>query len=75
MNNSSPARIVRCPHCGKSSRFDSNNPDRPFCSPRCKTADIACWAEESYKIPAFEEDIQEESLRESRSSAYEDDDS
>ncbi len=46
------ARITRCPTCGKSSRFDQTNPDRPFCSPRCKTHDIAGWADEAFRIPS-----------------------
>ncbi|MBC7533067.1 MAG: DNA gyrase inhibitor YacG [Oligoflexus sp.] len=45
------ARIVRCPSCGKSTRYDQTNPDRPFCSSRCKTMDIAQWADENYRIP------------------------
>jgi endogenous inhibitor of DNA gyrase (YacG/DUF329 family) len=48
------ARIIRCPQCGRSTRYDENNPDRPFCSSRCKTQDIAQWAEESYRIPSQE---------------------
>lgn len=48
------ARIVRCPCCGKSARYDQTNPARPFCSQRCKTMDVAAWAEESYRIPAKE---------------------
>lgn len=46
------ARIVRCPSCGKSTRYDQTNPDRPFCSSRCKTLDTAQWADEGYRIPA-----------------------
>ncbi|MBC7661685.1 MAG: DNA gyrase inhibitor YacG [Chitinophagaceae bacterium] len=45
------ARIVRCPSCGKSTRYDQSNADRPFCSSRCKTMDIAQWADEGYRIP------------------------
>ncbi len=48
------ARIVRCPTCGQGVRYDSKNAFRPFCSDRCKTADVAAWAEESYRIPAKE---------------------
>ncbi len=46
------ARIIRCPSCGKSTRYDQTNPDRPFCSQRCKTLDTAQWADEGYRIPA-----------------------
>ncbi|HYX39470.1 MAG TPA: DNA gyrase inhibitor YacG [Oligoflexus sp.] len=48
------ARIVRCPCCGQSARYDQTNAFRPFCSQRCKTNDVAAWAEESYRIPAKE---------------------
>ena len=44
-------RIVRCPSCGKSTRYDQTNVARPFCSSRCKTMDIAQWADEGYRIP------------------------
>lgn len=46
--------IVRCPSCGRMTRYDQSNADRPFCSSRCKTMDIAQWAEESFRIPATE---------------------
>lgn len=74
MNTASTPRIVRCPHCGKSSRFDNNNPDRPFCSSRCKTADVARWAEESYRIPAMERDPLEEMGRGNELKEAEDED-
>lgn len=44
-------RLVRCPNCQKSARYDISNIFRPFCSDRCKNADIASWAEEKYQIP------------------------
>ena len=44
-------RIVRCPTCQKSVRYDLENAWRPFCSDRCKTLDIAAWADESFRIP------------------------
>lgn len=68
----STTRIVRCPQCGKSSRYDINNPDRPFCSARCKTSDIARWAEESYRIPVQEEDPNEDDTLEALRRAEED---
>ena len=56
-------RIIRCPQCGRTTRYDPNNPDRPFCSTRCKTQDIAHWAEESYRIPSQEQNPDEEETR------------
>ncbi len=43
--------IVRCPTCKKSRVYDENNPYRPFCSERCRTHDVASWADEQFKIP------------------------
>ena len=43
-------RVVRCPRCRKSARFDATNPFRPFCSALCKNEDIISWAEQSYRI-------------------------
>ncbi len=39
-----------CPKCGKPS-FWTNNPNRPFCSERCKLIDLGAWASEDYRIP------------------------
>jgi len=49
--------IVRiCPRCGQKVNF-SKNPYRPFCSKRCKMADLGSWLKEEYYIssPIFEE--------------------
>ena len=56
-------RIVRCPRCGKSARYDETNPSRPFCSDRCKIIDAGAWADEDYRVagaPAFPDDMPEE---------------
>jgi len=45
---------VSCPQCGKSVKWDSANPWRPFCSERCKMIDLGAWATESYRIPVAE---------------------
>lgn len=47
-------QLVKCPECGKSSRFDQSNPHRPFCSERCKMLDLGAWASESYAVPGPE---------------------
>lgn len=39
-----------CPRCGQPSRW-TDNPSRPFCSPRCKLIDLGAWASEDYRIP------------------------
>lgn len=48
--NDETIRLIRCPGCKRSVRYDVKNPNRPFCSERCKIADTAAWATESYKI-------------------------
>jgi endogenous inhibitor of DNA gyrase (YacG/DUF329 family) len=44
------ARTVRCPACGSASVYAPSNPDRPFCSERCKQHDFGAWASESFKV-------------------------
>ncbi|PLY00253.1 MAG: DNA gyrase inhibitor YacG [Desulfuromonas sp.] len=41
---------VRCPQCGTLTPW-KDNPDRPFCSERCRTLDLGNWAEENYRMP------------------------
>ena len=45
-------RIVRCPGCGGDSVYETSNPSRPFCSERCRNADLGAWASEGYRVPA-----------------------
>jgi hypothetical protein len=45
-------RIVRCPGCGGDSLYASTNPARPFCSERCRLADLGAWASEGYRVSA-----------------------
>ncbi|MBF0473263.1 MAG: DNA gyrase inhibitor YacG [Nitrospirae bacterium] len=47
---------VKCPTCKKSVEWEGND-FRPFCSERCKTNDLALWAEEKYVVS---EEIDEE---------------
>ncbi|HVZ73536.1 MAG TPA: DNA gyrase inhibitor YacG [Polyangia bacterium] len=49
-----------CPTCRKP--FEGTRveyPELPFCTPRCRTADLGNWLNESYRIssPASEEDL------------------
>jgi len=51
MNAPTPApRKVPCPTCGKPSLYAPTNPWRPFCSERCRSADLGAWASESYRV-------------------------
>jgi endogenous inhibitor of DNA gyrase (YacG/DUF329 family) len=45
-------RIIRCPGCGGDSVYATSNPFRPFCSERCRGADLGAWAAEGYRVPA-----------------------
>ncbi len=40
---------LKCPQCRGAVSWE-NNPDRPFCSERCKLLDLGQWADESYRI-------------------------
>ena len=43
---------VTCPTCRQPSRYDCDNPWRPFCSERCRGVDLGAWASEAYRVPA-----------------------
>lgn len=40
-----------CPRCKKPTVWQ-DNPNKPFCSERCKLIDLGAWASESYEMPA-----------------------
>ncbi|MBL8313698.1 MAG: DNA gyrase inhibitor YacG [Rubrivivax sp.] len=46
------ARQVPCPNCRRPAEFAPSNRWRPFCSERCRSADLGAWASESYRLPA-----------------------
>lgn len=48
---------VACPACGKTTRYSSANPYRPFCSERCKVIDLGAWANEEYRIAGNPQDM------------------
>lgn len=58
--NSAP--VVTCPHCKKTSQWDTQNPFRPFCCERCKIIDLGKWANEEYRVakPFDEQDFLDE---------------
>jgi uncharacterized protein len=49
-------RKIKCPTCRKETAWE-NNPNRPFCSDRCRLIDLGRWAQEGYRIPGEEFDI------------------
>lgn len=53
------SHLVNCPQCGKLAKWNPSNPFRPFCSERCKTIDLAQWAQETYRIPEHEDPMED----------------
>lgn len=41
---------VHCPICKRPAAW-KDNPDRPFCSERCRLIDLGAWAAEAYTVP------------------------
>lgn len=54
-------KIVICPNCGKPVEWRPENAFRPFCGERCKLIDLGDWAAEKFRVPAQEDDLQEDS--------------
>ena len=46
---------IKCPQCNKPVLWQ-DNPDRPFCSERCRMVDLGRWADESYRIAGKSQD-------------------
>ena len=41
----------KCPHCQTVMEWRSDNPNKPFCSERCKNKDFIGWANEQHALP------------------------
>lgn len=50
--------IVSCPTCKQSVVYSEKNPNRPFCSERCRLIDLGEWASEGHSIPGPSADLQ-----------------
>ncbi len=50
--NEPAARTVPCPGCGQPALYAETNRWRPFCSERCRLADLGAWATERFRVPA-----------------------
>ncbi len=48
-----------CPHCKKPTVWQ-DNPNKPFCSERCKLIDLGAWANEDYKVAAVDTPFSDE---------------
>jgi endogenous inhibitor of DNA gyrase (YacG/DUF329 family) len=64
---------MKCPTCHRPSQWE-DNPQRPFCSERCKLLDFGAWANEEYSVPAQEPTPSLEEAGEGSYSADEDSD-
>ena len=51
---SDASRPRPCPVCGTPVVWGPDAPFRPFCSERCRIADLAAWASERYRVPAVD---------------------
>jgi len=51
---------IACPICKKVLDVPPDHPSRPFCSPRCKLADLGNWLDGAYRIPGPPTDQVEE---------------
>ena len=49
---------MKCPICGKPTVWE-DNPDRPFCSERCRIIDLGNWASEDYHVSLPPTDVEE----------------
>lgn len=54
MTRPSKPRLVPCPTCGRPTPFAPDNAWRPFCSERCRSADLGAWASERFRVPVAE---------------------
>ena len=53
---SQPGHQLRCPLCGRHTTWQ-DNPHRPFCSERCRLADLEGWLKGRYVVPGQSEDV------------------
>lgn len=62
LNSTTKSRLAKCATCGKS--FNADADSFPFCSQRCRMADLGRWFAGRYRVsrPMGEQDIDEQSL-------------
>lgn len=56
-------RMVRCPMCGRRTTW-RENPHRPFCSERCRLADLNGWLTGRYVVAGDSDDSMAASVEE-----------
>lgn len=52
---------IRCPVCKKTTTWEEN-PNRPFCSDRCRLIDLGKWASEKYRICGKNDEEEDENI-------------
>ncbi|MBD3810841.1 MAG: DNA gyrase inhibitor YacG [Betaproteobacteria bacterium] len=61
MKSTATPPAVSCPTCGANVTWSVENRWKPFCSERCKMIDLGQWATEKYRVPAEEQEPDDES--------------
>lgn len=56
---------MKCPMCGQPAQW-KDNPDRPFCSERCRVIDLGNWASEDYRVSIPLKDIDEDKVEQNQ---------
>jgi uncharacterized protein len=56
--NRKGSKIMKCPIC-KTPTVWEGNPDRPFCSERCRILDLGSWSAENYRVELPLQDVEE----------------
>ncbi len=53
---------ILCPTCAAETEIPDDAPFRPFCSQRCKMADLGAWLDEAYRIsrPLRADDVEDD---------------
>ncbi len=50
---------MKCPICEKESAWEGN-PNRPFCSERCRIIDLGRWSAEEYSVSIPLKDVSDD---------------
>ena len=51
-------KFMKCPMCKTPTTWEGN-PDRPFCSERCRIIDLGKWSTEDYRVEVPLQDTEE----------------
>ena len=62
---------MRCPICRKETTW-KENPNRPFCSERCKLIDLGKWASDDYRIESPKSETEQKYLNPEEIEEHED---